>query len=141
MGLMEDWSFCSLILGLGKSRDFYGFSSWSVSGVLRGCVLVAVIVVVIVKERGTLSEMFCVSEEGRRRNLSGYSWVLFWRYVALEWLKMTVVWCFRVIVKRMRTFPDLGCWRRGWWKPKGLAEHLPVVSNSRETKKMMRIFH
>lgn len=36
---MEDWSFGYLISGLGKSKQFYGFLWWFVSGVLRGCVL------------------------------------------------------------------------------------------------------
>ena len=69
---MEDCSFCYLISGLGKSKDFHGFSWWLVSSVLRGCVM------------------------------------------ALEWLKITVVWCFRVVVKRMTTLRDLGCWLLGF---------------------------
>lgn len=35
---------------------------------------VAVIVVVFVKERGTLSKMFCVGEERKRRDFAGYFW-------------------------------------------------------------------
>lgn len=75
---------------------------------------VADIVVVFVKGRGTLSEMFCVSEEGKRTDLSGYFWSCEVVFVALEWLKITVVWCFRVVVKRMTTLRDLGCWLLGF---------------------------
>lgn len=81
---------------------------------------VAVIVVVFLKERGTLSKMFCVGEERKRRDFAGYFWGSLLNvscevvFVASEWLMMTVVWCFRVVVKRMRTLRDLGCWLLGF---------------------------
>ena len=46
---------------------------WCFEELCYGAVFwVAVIVVVFVKEKGTISEMFCASEEGKRRDLSRY---------------------------------------------------------------------